>query len=194
MKFNKGYKLLIFAYGFSIFSEGVLLPIYALFVENIDGNILDASGAIGVFLITSSILTFYINKQKWSEKYVLNLLVIGWLIWVLGNLGYLFVSNSTSLFVIQILLGIGSAMSEPAFHAELSDNIDSNIKVKSWGVFESLNTFLAGLAAITGGIVARFFGFNTLIILMIIISTLSLIVILRYYNQKRQKTYSINRA
>lgn len=189
MKFSKGYKLLILAYGFSIFSEGVLLPIYAFFVEDIGGDILDASGAIGLFLITSSIFTFLINKQKWSEKHVLDLLIIGWFIWVLGNFGYLFVHNNISLFVVQILLGIGSAISEPAFNAELSDNIEGSFKVKSWGVFESLKTFLAGLAAITGGIITQLFGFKKLIIFMVFVATLSFFIVFKYY--KTEKNYSL---
>lgn len=62
------HKLLIYAYSCSVFAEGILLPIYAIFVQDIGGDILDASGAMAIFLITSGICTILIHRLKWADR------------------------------------------------------------------------------------------------------------------------------
>lgn len=166
------------------------MPIYAIFVQKIGGDILDATGAIATFLIVSGAATIVIHRFKWSEKHRTKLMVFGWLIWVLGIAGYLLISSTLTLFAAQILVALGNAIANPAFDAELDDHTDEEIKSYEWGVFEALQDIFNGIAAIVGGLIATFFGFKVLIIVMVIMATISFAMILYYVKVRDYMTKS----
>ena len=185
MKINPLYKFLISSYSLSTFSEGILMPIYAVFVQKIGGDILDASGAIAVFFITEGIFTMIIHRFKWSNDHRTFLLVAGWVVWLLGIISYLFVSNMLTLLLAQVLMALGNATADPIFYRELSDNTDRKNKGFEWGFFEGTKVILDGIAALVGGLVATFWGFHFLILTMIATATSSLAIILVYLYKKK---------
>lgn len=186
MKINYLYRLLVSSYGLSTFSEGIIMPIYAIFVQKIGGDILDAAGAIATFLIVCGVATIVIHRLEWSRKHRTALLVFGWLIWVIGIATYFLISNIFSLFAAQILVALGNAIADPVFDAELADHTDKKIKVYEYGVFEGMKDIFDGIAAIVGGIIASFFGWHVLIGFMVFTATGSFLMIL-YYVQARKK-------
>jgi hypothetical protein len=188
MKINPLYKFLISSYSLSTFSEGILMPIYAVFVQKIGGDILDASGAIAIFFITEGIFTMLIHRFKWSNDHRTFLLVSGWVIWLLGIISYLFVANMLTLFLAQVLMALGNATADPIFYRELSENTDRRSKGFEWGFFEGIKVILDGVAALIGGVVATFWGFHFLILTMIGTATLSLVAILVYLYKKSRLT------
>src|SRR5438874_1939375 len=90
---NGFYRVLVSSWALSSFSEGVILPIYAVFVQHIGGDILDAGWAMGIFLITQGIFTALIHRTKWSNGMRIFLMIVGWAIWLSGICFYLFISN-----------------------------------------------------------------------------------------------------
>lgn len=186
MKPNPLYRILVSSYGLSTFSEGIILPIYAIFVQRIGGDILDASGAIAVFLIVSGVATILIHRLQWSKKHRTRLMVYGWLVWVIGIAGYFVISSTLTLFATQVLIALGNAIANPAFDAELDDHTDEALKSYEWGLFEALQDIFSGIAAIIGGVVALLFGFKTLIFIMVVAASLSFLMIL-YYVRARNK-------
>lgn len=192
MKPNFLYRILVSSYGLSTFSEGIIMPIYAIFVQRIGGDILDASGAIAVFLIVSGIATILIHRQKWSQKNRIRLMVYGWLIWVIGIAGYFLISSTLTLFATQILIALGNSIANPAFDAELDDHTDEDIKSYEWGLFEALQDIFSGIAAIIGGVIATFFGFQMLILFMVLAATLSFLLILYYVGAKNKELQTLS--
>ena len=59
-------KLLLLADGWVSLALGMLGPIYALFVQDIGGDLLDASTAYFIFMITTGLAIFLISK--WEDK------------------------------------------------------------------------------------------------------------------------------
>lgn len=186
MKINTLYKILISSYGFSIFSEAVLIPIYAVFVQKVGGDILAASGAMATFLITQGIFTIIIHRIKWKNKTIL--LCGGWVIWVVGIASYLLISNVFMLFITQILTAIGNAIADPVLFEELAEHTDKKAKEFEWGFFSGIEALVNGLAALAGGLIATFYGFTVLIYVMIASATISLFFIIYYIRQKHRWT------
>lgn len=187
MKMNSYYKLLVSAYGLSTFSEGILLPIYAIFVQRIGGDILDATGAVAVYCILQGLMEIWIHKRKWSHKYRMHLMVVGWFLWLLGIATYLAISSVPMLFVAQILTGIGNAVANPAFDAELSEKTDKSISEYEYSVFEGLQDIFQGIAALLGGIIVTLYGFRSLLFLMVATATLSFLLIIHYMRLKKRQ-------
>ncbi len=174
------YKLLVVAFTASSFSEGVILPIYAVFVQKVGGSILDAGYAMAIFLITDGVFTVLIHRIKWKPKQRLFLMVFGWVIWLVGICTYLFISNILTLFLAQFLTAIGDAVADPVFDQELSNHMDTGIEESEWGFFEGGKSIIDGLAAVVGATIAAYFGFTALIYVMILTATFSLFLILIY--------------
>ncbi len=183
---NTFYRVLVSSWAMSSFSEGVILPIYAVFVQHVGGDILDAGWAMGIFLITEGIFTTLVHRRKWSPHMRIVLMILGWAIWLSGICFYFFISSIWTLFVAQVLAAIGNAVADPVFDAELADHTDKNLKEYEWGVWEGSKAFIDGIAAIIGAFIAATFGFRVLIYVMILTATCSFLMILWYVTRIRR--------
>ncbi len=186
MKKNFLFKLLISSYGLSTFSEGIIVPIYAVFVQKIGGDILEASGAVATFYVVCGLTTLFVHRLKWSQKNRVKLMTWGWFLWVVGIATYFLISNIATLFLAQVLTALGNAVADPAFDAELEDNTTEETASYEWGQFEALKDIFQGVAAFIGGIVAGVFGFRTLIMIMVATATISFLMILLYTKRKKE--------
>jgi Na+/melibiose symporter-like transporter len=134
-KTNILYRILLLAYTTSSFSEGIILPIYAIFVQRIGGDVLDAGFAMGIFLITDGIFTILIHRLKWNRKQRTMLMIIGWIVWIAGICMYLFISNLEMLFLTQFLTALGNAIANPIFDQELAEHVDKENAEFEWGLY-----------------------------------------------------------
>lgn len=186
-RINSLYRLLLSAYSISMFSEWVLLPIYAVFVQKIWWDILDASWAMAVFLISQWIFTIIIQRLKWTAKHHMTMMIVWWAIWLIGIALYLAVSSTRMLFITQILVAMGNAIADPIFDKELADHTDQNNKLFERGLREGMQDIISWIAAIIWWMIAVFLWFKTLIGFMILTGTISLIIILVYVKKYRAK-------
>lgn len=180
------YNCLIASYNFACFAEGILLPIYAIYVQKIGGDILDASWAIAIFSITSWFGTILLHRLNRSAKHKSWLLIGGRLVRLIGIISYLAVSNIIMLFVTQVLIALGNAMANPVFDEELEENRESANKVYKRWLYEWSQDIVNGVAAIVGGLVVTSLGFRFMIIVMIITASVSFAGILYYQHNKHK--------
>src|SRR3990167_10694900 len=96
---KKGLNLLVYAYATSMFSSGILTPIYAFFIKKIGGGILETSCAISLFSIISGIVALLIYRTKWSHTYQQECLCIGWFLWLISIFMYCYITTLTMLFL-----------------------------------------------------------------------------------------------
>lgn len=186
MRINTLYKILITSYSFSVFSEAVILPIYAVFVQGIGGDLLDASGAMAVFLITQGLFTIVTHRLSWVHRYRIPAMLCGWVVWVFGIMMYLMVSSVATLFLTQIFIALGNAIADPIFDEELARHTDHKNEEFEWGFFEGSQSIIQGIAALVGGLIVSFFSFKILICLMVVTATISLGLIILYYSRIRK--------
>ncbi|MEK7791129.1 MAG: MFS transporter, partial [Deltaproteobacteria bacterium] len=154
------FKILLFADAITLFSGALLGPIYAIFVQKIGGDILDASVAFAIFSLVSGAVIFLIGRFEDRVKEQERLIVAGYLIIAVGYFGYLLVQNPLHLFIVQAVIGIGMAFELPAIDATYSKHLDHNRAAYNWGAWEGMNRFMMGGGALLGGIIATAFGFH----------------------------------
>ena len=174
--------LIIFAYAFSTFAQGIIVPIYAFFVQKIGGGLLETSWAIAMYSIVTGVFTILIHRTKWSHNNRKLCLWGGWLLWLLSVGVYFIMKNVTLLYLSQILNGIGDALSEPAFDAEFSKIVKNDLS-GGWALFEGTTSIFSGIAALLGGIIATYYGFNILINCVMAMAAISFLMI-AYYTYK----------
>lgn len=170
---NKALRILIYTEAMVLVAAAMIGPIYAIFVEEIGGNLLDASLTIGVFALAAGITTIiagkYMDKIKENEL----ILVFSYGIIGLGFLLYLFVNSIWFLFLVQVVIGIGEAIYAPAIDVIYSKHLDKGKAGRQWGEYESMLYFAAAAGAVIGGFVATKFGFNVVFMAMAALSFFS---------------------
>jgi len=177
--FSKPIKILLVTNATILTASAMLGPIYALFVEKIGGSLLDASYAFGLYALTAGIITFisgkYCDKIKENEL----IIVLGYVIVGIGFLSYTMVNTIAVLFLVQILIGLGEAIYSPAFDAVYSKHLDHGKRGRGWGMWEAMNYFTMAFGAIVGGTAVYYFGFNSIFVIMSLMSFASAIYIFR---------------
>jgi len=181
--FNKSLRILLATNVMILVAAAMLAPIYAIFVEEIGGDLLDASIAGSIFAFVAGFTSFlsgeYVDKLK-EKRY---LIVVGYLLMALGFFLYLFVHSVWMLFVVQVVIGLGEAIYSPAFDALYSKHLDKLKEGLEWGAWESLNYFSLGVGALSGGFIVNFLGFQFLFIIMGVLCLSSALYIL-FLNKK----------
>lgn len=163
---KKGIKILLVADGFMSFSLGMLGPIYAIFVEKIGGDILDASWAYSTYMITAGVVMYILSKWEDRSKHKEKFIVMGYALTAVGCLLYVFVTSQTTLLIAQIILGLAIAVLDPAFDAIYAHFVTQKEEASNWGIWESTNYIITAIAAIAGGYIAKVFGFQVLFVCM----------------------------
>lgn len=168
--FNKQIKILLFTNSFILLSGTMLGPIYALFVEKVGGNLLDASYAYAAYALAAGIITLI--SGRYSDKIKENELIImfGYAIMGLAFFAYTLVNSMWSLLLVQVIVGFGEAIYSPAFDSIYSKHLSKNNSGTEWGAWESMNYFITVIGAISGGLLVTYFGFNVMFIAMGLLS------------------------
>src|SRR3989344_2292908 len=173
---HKQLRLFLVVDGIYALAFGMLGPIYAVFVQQIGGDILEAGTAWAIFMISSGIGIFLMGKLQDRISKDKLFLVAGYAMRSLGFLGYYFVSNVTQMFVLQILLGLSVVIISPATYSFYSKHVNSKKRAFEWSLWEGMWYIAQGSGALAGGFLASLYGFKTLFLAMFGYSIVSLII------------------
>ena len=184
---KKELNILLVTSAFSTFVHSMLGPIYAIFVEKIKGGILEASYAIAIFSISAGILIYIISKWEDKLKIKEKMLPIGYLLNSVGFFSYMFVSKPVHLYIVEIIFGFGIAVLSPLYDGLYSKNMDKDKYISEWGAWESMSYIISSLAALTGGFLVSYFGFEALFFTMFMLSLGSVFVSLALVKEIRLK-------
>ena len=175
---------LLFVDTVTSFSLGLLGPIYAIFVEDIGGDILSASSVWAAYTIVIGLMIILFGKLEDKIRREGKVMTFGYILISISTLGYYFVSNPLELLLVQIVLGMGVAIITPSFDTLYCKYLEKKKVGFEWGLWEGLGEIFTGAAAIAGGVIATFFGFKPLFIIMFLISLASVLVSIKEFSLK----------
>ncbi|RLI99439.1 MAG: hypothetical protein DRP06_03480 [Candidatus Aenigmatarchaeota archaeon] len=184
---QKELKILLLSSGLFMLAGGLFGPIYAVFVEEIGGDLMTAGTAYGTFAIAAGILMFFVGRWEDRVKHQEKLIVIGYGLNCLGYFGYLFIRNPMDLFLVQIIFGIGKAIETPAFDGVYSKHLDHGKFVSEWGLWDSTTYIAFGISATIGGFLASIYGFKVLFVIMFVLSLFGLFISMLLMVEKKKK-------
>lgn len=158
-------------------SFGLINPIFALFLENeIKGFTIAAVGiSSGIYLIIKSILQVIVSRftdKDRGNKREYWAMITGSLLVAIIPIGYLLATKIEHIFIIQIFYGLGAALAYPGWMAIFTKFIDKQKEAFGWSLYDTLASLGGAVTATIGGILAQFFGFNTLFIIITVSSVL----------------------
>lgn len=184
---NKVIRILVLGDIMFFSAFGLIGPIFAIFVTNqIAGATIATVGfAATINLLTRALLQMpvarYIDRRK-GEKDDFFFMVAGSTLISIVPFIYLFVETPIHLYMVQVILGIGGALTNPGWFAIFTRHIDKGKEGTEW-TLENVGIGLvsAGAAAL-GGIFAERFGFHNLFLTVGILSLVGLIIQISLYS------------
>lgn len=176
---KRGLKIFLFANSIFYIATGMLGPIYAIFVQRVGGDILEAGSAWSIFMFVSGIGIYFMGKLQDRIGREKQVILISTALGSFGILGYVFVETTIQLFIIQIILGIGGAISAPASDSYYTKFLEKGKFASQWAAWESVYRITSAIAALFGALMASMYGFKALFITMFFISLISLLILTR---------------
>ena len=172
-RINRTLKILYLYTGIFTFAGNLLGPLYALYVEGIQKGVLPICVSWAVFIMSSSIFTFFVSLVGDKVKRTENLLVIG--ILIRGVVWFLYgvITTFPQLIILQIIFGLGDALGSPAFDCLLSEHLDRGKRVLDYSSWRVVMDVAVILSVLVGGFIVNTFGFKLLFTSMLLLSVIS---------------------
>jgi MFS family permease len=169
MRLTKTTQILLIASSLWYFGEGLFGPLFAIYAEKIGGDLLDITWAWAFYLITTGIFYFLIGKYLNNSNYKKHVMISGYALNALLTFCYMFVSNPTQLFLLQIGLGFAEALSAPIWDSLFASNMEDTENTFHWGLASGHTHLVSGIAIAIGGLIANYISFEALFLTMGII-------------------------
>ena len=185
MPLNKTLRILLIASSLWYFGEGLFGPLFAVFAEKVGGNILDVTWAWSIYLVIAGLMYVLVGRQINKSNYKEEVMVFGYFLNAVFTFGYMLVNSTTSLFLIQIGIGIAEAISTPTWDALFASNMSDTKNTFHWGIATGHTQFMSGIAIAIGGLITYYISFNMLFIVMGIIQIAATITQARILYLKR---------
>lgn len=148
------------------FSEGLLLPIYAIYAASLGGSILSIAIIYAAYYCLCGILFLFTGKHTDRVKMKEDLLIVAYSIMAFASLSYTWITNTVELFFVQILLGFANTLQAPAWTYFYATYISKDAIGTEAGYMKGGTYIMYGLAISLGGLIVSAFGFDTLFYIM----------------------------
>ncbi|MBI5037537.1 MAG: MFS transporter [Candidatus Kerfeldbacteria bacterium] len=159
---NTAERILLVGGNIWYFGEGMLGPLFAVFAEDIGGDVFDIAWAWATYLIVTGMLMIIFGKLWDRTQNKAQLMVAGYALNALCTFGYLLVQSPTHLLIVQAGLGIAAAMATPTWDALYDKHGSANRMGMLWGISEGTAQIITGIGVIVGGIIVSIFSFPVL--------------------------------
>jgi len=170
---NKALQTLYIFNGIFVLAAWALIPIYALFAEEIGANLFTVSVLAAVLFASRALfvlLVRFFGDDICEKEYML---LAGFLVRALAWAALIFADSVVWLFVIQIFMGFGHAVGTPAFSALFARHLDKGREIEEFADWQIVSQLMAGVGSFTGGVVVTYFGFDTLFMIMSVLAFIS---------------------
>ena len=162
------------------FADSLFGPLYAVYVAEIGGSLLDVGNSMALYSIVTGVLIIFFGKlsDHYSKEFFAT---VGLLLSALGNLGYLFVTTPLHLYILQVLFAISTALLTAPFTALMAEHISKKQAGLMWALEGGGSRILFGIGLMFGTYLTYQFGFSTVFVLMFSLQIISTIILGRMY-------------
>ena len=169
-RLSRSLRILITVNSVFVFIMGLFAPFYSVFVQQIGGSIALAGLSWAIFSIISGVLIFLFSNWQMKVKEPELLIALGYILRGGVFMSYVFMTSIPQLIITQIFWGVAVALGTPAFDSVYSNHTTRENSIVEWGRWEGIAAIVTGVAALVGGIFIQTFGYETIFIIMAVIS------------------------
>jgi MFS family permease len=185
MKFE--LRLLLLSNYLNFFGSGLFLPLYAVFVQFIGGNVFHAGASFGTYTLTAGIVTFIFGKLEDKILDKRKMFCLGYFFVVLGASSYLFITELWHLYIVQVLNAVAFGIFNPAWKTLYASDEDLGKEAQEWALVDGGDMILISIAAVLGGFLVNWYGFRMLFFLMTFVQIVAFLFSLKIIGKKKKK-------
>lgn len=191
---NRTIKLLIISDAFLITGFGLIEPILAVFIkEQIIGATLFKIGfATTLYLIVKSIIQIPFARYVDSHRHKVIFLVLGTFFIATVPFFYIFAQHINTIYLAQIMNGIGAALAYPTFLSIFSTHLDKKKEGFEWSIYSTTVGLMAAGSALVGAKIAELFGFKITFLLVGILAVISSLILLLLEKDEKKTSKTFN--
>ena len=167
MEMSNKTRLLLAASFLGTAAESMLVPIYAPLAHRAGGSILDAGIGLALFSITTGLFVTTVGLTQWFRDNIRKLLVMGFLLAGIADLGYIFVETRLQLFLVQSVVGLSLGILNPAWDTIYS--VTREDPTRKWAIWTGGVNLVTGLSALAGTYLISHYSFNVIFGLMFVL-------------------------
>ncbi len=181
---NRETNILLWSSNVWYFGAGLLGPLFAVFTQEIGGDIFSITSVWGVYLVSMGLLVMLVgllsDKSYRTTKF---LILLGYFLNAILTFGYIFVSNPGELMVLQLGLGVAAALAVPTWSALYDHHSVKGKKGYAWGLSSGWQHVATGLAIFAGGYIVSAYSFKVLFLIMGIFQLLAFYIQWRMFTK-----------
>jgi len=164
------------------FAVGLLTPIYALYVENIGGQLIDAGIAWSIAAFVHATLQYPAGllADRFSKKSFMLILIFGNAI-IYYSL--IFINSVGQLFIAEFFIGLFTAIGTPAYDGLFSKNLEPQKESQQWGLWNTAYGYATAASALVGALIVTLFKFQGLFAITASLSFLAGIIVLIFIKE-----------
>ncbi len=161
------------------FGAGLFFPIFAIFSEQVGGDITDAGIAAGIFILVTSLAEYPVGKllDRFDEKWFI---VADYVLEALVFVGYIFVGNVYQLFALQAVLGIANAIGDPAWESLYDKQTPEVGSGSAWARSHMVTGVFNAGGIMAGALIVHTYGFDSVFALGAAFSLVAALIAIRY--------------
>jgi MFS family permease len=182
---SRHYKLLLTSSLLVNLGDNLIGPLWAVFVQGIGGTILVLGYAAAISSFVTGFAIIAVGKlSDHMDKTVLTF--IGYILFALGTLGYLIISEPWHLYLLQIVFGLGGALLAAPLTALFARYINKESEGFQWSLGDGGGRLMVGVAVLSGAFIVNAFGFTALFLTMFAIQAIAIVIYFRFFLLVRQ--------
>jgi len=154
----RNYRVMLRTSVLNALALGAIGPLMIVFIEGLSGSIGAFATAIGLFGIANGAASFFAGRL--SDRFGRKLFIVaGGFIQSGAFVCYTLVDSISQLYLLQIVLGVNSAMMFTARDAFMADITEMATRGRQLGNVDAATGIVAALATIAGGQLVEYMGF-----------------------------------
>lgn len=171
MKNNSALKTLFLYNSIFVFTNNLLGPLYAIYIQQFDINVFSISLVWATFIFFTTVFSFFLSKLGDRVKEKEYFLMAGFLIRSIAWFLYIFAKSIPHIIIIQVILALGEAFGSPSFDAIFAEHVDKKFRMAEYSSWRIILNFSLVLSTVIGGFIVYKFSFT---LLFLVVSLLSL--------------------
>lgn len=189
-KLNFAISTLVLSDLFLYFGLGLISPIFSIYIlENIPGAKLETIGtSVAIYWLArifSVIPISWVLDEIKGEKDEYYAVLIGTTALAILPLFYIFATQVVHLYLIEMCKGIANSLIVPAWRVLFTRFADKNRIGFSWSLADLCIGVATAGGAYLGSVVAQYFGFKVLFVMVSILSSFAAYYLTRLYKEAR---------
>lgn len=193
---NKTLKLLMISDILVLTGFGLIDPILAIFVNDhlVGGTIFAAGFASTLFLITKSIVQLPFSRHVDRQRNKKTWLIIGTILIAIVPFLYIIATDVSTIYVAQVVHGIGSGLAYATWLGLWSTNLDRNKESFQWSLYSTVIGIGTALSAVVGAAIAELVGFGYTFLAVGVMSMIGCLILFYLDSETKKKTAGKQRS